>query len=184
MSLDVKFFISRLREIVFWAIGTLFLAAAIKISWRMVGGRASFNSILLTHLYGFSGFLLISACYSLIFAGLIAIFYPGYYSEILRMAEKGLANMFSQIISNPDAVSSILEKYPTLRRFEMVSNTILDFVMLSWIIVIWGAYRELNKASRARSFAAFILCGFISVPTFGILLLLTAGGSLTTAPQP
>jgi hypothetical protein len=182
-NMDKTAFFAISKLIVLAAAGAFAIAVAIKLSWRIVGGRATFNSILLTQFYVYSGYIIILSFMNLILAGVLAIFYPDYYSELTKVTEKGLAHMFNQQISNPEDLSAIFKKYPNLLLFQTAVSFFVDFVFLYWLIAIWGAYRELNSASRARSLAAFIICGLISVPTLGLMLLLAAGGSLTTAPH-
>jgi hypothetical protein len=127
----------------------------------------------------YSIIILILACYNLILVGVIAILYPDYLDVVMHMGEKGLPNMFRQVGNG--SLSPIYLKYPSLMWFSTASSFVFDFVILYWCIAIWGAYRELNSASKARSFAAFIICGLMYFPAMGIVLLLNAGGSLTTA---
>jgi len=115
----------------------------------------------------------------LVFVSLHAIFYLNYYEEVTGITQKGLFNLIYKIINDPDTASLLSsEKYPGLIILGTVMFGIFCLVSVAWIIATWGAYRQLNEASRVRSFAAFILCGMLSVPTFGILLLLATAASI------
>jgi hypothetical protein len=177
VKLDPAILTGLMRAILLSAICTLVIAVLIKIAWRFVGGRAPLHSILLTQFYVFSAYVLIMCCIALIFVSLHALFYPGYYHDVSRMTHEGFFNVLYQVINNPDTASLLSPvKYPGLLQLGIVMLGISCLVSVAWTIAIWGAYRQLNEASRIRSFAAFILCGMFSVPCFGILLLLIAGG--------
>jgi len=45
-----------------------------------------------------------------------------------------------------------------------------SFGYFIWIIATWGAYRDLNNASRARSFVAFIISFVLFLLISGMLL--------------
>jgi hypothetical protein len=179
VKLDADFLTDVIKTMLFLAIFTLTLAVVIKIAWRLVGGRAPLRSILLTQLYVFSIYMLISCVISLVFVSLHAIFYLKYYEEVRNITQKGLFNLIYKIINDPGTASLLSsEKYPGLIILGTVMFGIFCLVSVAWIIATWGAYRQLNEASRVRSFAAFILCGMLSVPTFGILLLLATAASI------
>ena len=179
LKLDTKFLANLIKVILISAVSTLVFAVLIKIAWRLVGGRGPLHSIILTQFYVLSTYALIMCCLVLIFPSLYAIFYSEYYTEALRMTQKGLANFLNQIINDEyTAFSPLYEKYPGLYRLGIMMLGTSCLVSVVWIIAIWGTYRQLNEASRVRSFAAFILCGLFSVPTFGFLFLLIAGGSM------
>jgi hypothetical protein len=177
VSLDTEFVSNLTKTILLSAVYTLTFSILIKIAWRLAGGRAPLYSIILTHLYVVSAYALITSCVGLIFVCLHAILYPEYYNEVSSIAHKGFFNILYQAINNPETPSLLSpEKYPGLLRLGIVMSGTSCLVSVAWITAIWGAYRQLNEASSVRSFAAFILCGMLSVPTFGILILLTAGG--------
>jgi len=179
VKLDADFVTDVIKTMLFLAIFTLTLAVVIKVAWRLVGGRAPLHSIILTQLYVFSIYMLISCVISLVFVSLHAIFYLNYYEEVTGITQKGLFNLIYKIINDPGTASLLSsEKYPGLIILGTVMFGIFCLVSVAWIIATWGAYRQLNEASRVRSFAAFILCGMLSVPTFGILLLLATATSI------
>ena len=79
------------KLIVFWGAFILFGAAVIKVSWKFVGGKASFDSTLLTHIYSFSMLLLIVMLVSLISKGILQnIFVAFIISFVLFLLISGM----------------------------------------------------------------------------------------------
>jgi hypothetical protein len=156
-------------------IGALLGTAAIKPAWKIVGGRATFDSIFLTFLYVYSVFILWISCTSLAYIGIVASLAPAFYSELIKIFTKGgsAAVIRHFLLSDPD-----LYKPPNDIFFGVSVFIVGSFIMIGalvWIIATWGAYRTLNKVSRARSCAAFIICGFFFVPVYCIMTLIDAG---------
>ena len=42
----------------------------------------------------------------------------------------------------------------------------------AWYVVAWGAFRRVNGTSRARSFAAGVICFALTVPYFVVVFAL------------
>ena len=80
---DENFLVGLSKSVVLWAVGVLFGAAAIKISWKLTGGKASFDSILLTHMYVVSVSLLSINCITLAESGLVGR--SNFYSGLLEI---------------------------------------------------------------------------------------------------
>ena len=145
----------------------MFGAAAIKVSWKFVGGKASFDSTLLTHLYSFSVFILITIISDLVIDGLFRNMLPDVYDASVKS------------MKDTDTTKSLFEAYRLGKNQNYVIDertvafSIISFLIIFesfiWVITTWGAYRDLNSASRARSFVAFIISCFLFMLVFAML---------------
>jgi hypothetical protein len=76
------------RAVVVWAIGVIFVSLAIRIGWRVVGGKAALGSIILITIYAFSLSAIVTNCLLLVYFGVLNIFLPASaieYMAILQM---------------------------------------------------------------------------------------------------
>ncbi len=164
------------KATVFWGVYILFGAAAIKVSWKLVGGKASFDSTLLTHMYCFSMFILIAIIFALIGNGLIKSIFPDFYDASVKLSQKGIASMLVDIKEQQQYVAEM-----GVGGIKMVVLSFIGFLTslgyCIWIIATWGAYRDLNNASRSRSFVAFIIACVLFVLVSGMLLQLQSPAS-------
>jgi hypothetical protein len=164
-----EFAILLLRSVVVWGIGGLLFSVAIKAAWMIVGGRAPFASIFLTHLYVYSIFILILNLGTMAQMNLLGLFRKRQYDSAQAMVREGDlgAILRAPAPAAPDDPVSI------------ALNIIILFtgaLFIGWIVLTWGAYRKLNAASRRRSGAAFLICGLLSVPVHAFLFVITRGG--------
>lgn len=159
--------------IVFCGVYILFGAAAIKVSWKLVGGKASFDLILLTHIYCLSMFILISLVLTRIGNGVINIISPDIYDTAAKMEQNGIGKSIFELFTDDNIQQQTYkgaEGAKIVIVLVIISITLLGNCI--WIIATWGAYRDLNNASRARSFVAFIISCVLFVLVSGMLLVL------------
>jgi len=172
---DANFLIALAASAATGIVGALLGTTALKLAWWLVGGRATFGSIFLTFVYVYSVFILWMSCTSLTFMGIIASMAPAFYAELIKIFTKGgsaaLISYF--IVSGVNLYQTPNDIFVALSVF--IAESIVLIVVLIWIIATWGAYRTLNNVSRARSCAAFIICGFFFMPVYGIMTLVDAG---------
>jgi hypothetical protein len=161
------------KDAIFSGVYMLFGAAAIKVSWKLVGGKASFDSILLTHIYCLFMFILISLVLTLIGNGLVKIIFPDIYDAAIKLTQKGIAKSIFDTFTDINAKQQSLKG---ITGTEIVILSVIIFITslgnFIWIIATWGAYRDLNNASRARSFVAFIISCVLFVLVSGMLLVI------------
>jgi hypothetical protein len=170
------------KAIVLWGVYILFGAAAIKVSWKLVGGKASFDSILLTHIYCLSMFILIALVLTLIGNGLIKIISPDIYDAAVKMDKTGISKSIFELFTDGNIQqqpSKGVEGAKIVILSAIISITSLGNCI--WVIATWGAYRDLNNASRARSFVAFIISCVLFVLVSGMLLVLLPPASSGTS---
>ena len=161
------------KAVVFWGVYILFGAAAIKVSWKLVGGKASFDSILLTHIYCLFMFILISSVLTLIGNGIVKIVFPDIYDTAIKLTQNGIAKSIFETFTDVNAKQQLLKG---ITGTEIAILSVIIFITslgnFIWIIATWGAYRDLNNASRARSFVAFIISCVLFVLVSGMLLVI------------
>jgi hypothetical protein len=172
-STNILFDLSKV--VVFWALGVIAGAAVIKLSWRIVGGRAPFGSVILVYFYVYSVFLLLVNGTSLAQSGLLAIFFPEDHAHVMKtLAEKGLPGVFNEAF-RPNLQTSLNQsKAIYVSAITAIVSGIASIAWLIWLIATWGAYRDLNNTSRQRSVIAFCLCGIMFIPVTAFLLLMLA----------
>jgi len=140
------------KYVAFLGLGTIFFAAEISIAWRAVGGRTPFRTYLLFTFYISAIATLLSSFGSLVSRGVVKVFAPTEIDE------------FSTVINN-----LLVFNYTSLDKYVFTdSNTgvllvglgifwVLSFIVVGWLTVCWGAFRQVNTLSRWRSAMAFAL---------------------------
>ena len=124
-------------------LGVSLFAVALKISWRLVGGKASVRSFFVTYAYYMGVIIVIFPLVILLSQGVFKVFDPELYAKILE-AEAKNAPM-------PDMAG---KKLPLISFAIQVGG----YLCLSvWSFIGWGAYRQLNDLSKGRSFGAFLI---------------------------
>lgn len=117
----------------------LIVAAAMKIAWQIVGGRATFQS------------LLVANCY-----------YFGVFSVITHLL------LLSGRYLDPSRVINLVifrEQFTPNAIIKTILYSIGFGAIIVWCLVCWGAYHELNgraQVSASGSFLAFVLFIIIS----------------------
>jgi hypothetical protein len=128
-------------------------SAILQLSWRLVGGRADFSRYLSINSYywGVSSVLVI--CLVLAALGVLKIFDP-HILELLRKAAAG--DIGPLLASKP-------RNNPPLRAAAWIL-LIGNLLLLVWTYAFWGAYREINNATRLNSLLAFCISSIIFIP--------------------
>ena len=143
---------------------TLALTAfALKISWRIVGGRASFRSTFVIYSYIYAVAALVSSVFQIISVGAMRLLDNEAFKIFVEARKKGIS------------IFNIPDHYPDLEISAgvILANAILLFgfvFVLFWIIATWGGFRYLNRLSRIKSFLAFMVFGLISIPLLAVTI--------------
>ena len=138
-------------------------SAIVWLSWRIVGGKAPYQSFLITCSY-YMGVLSVGfAAGALCFIGILRTFYPESYSWFVKfLAAPSLWNAYDPRFSGGILVAS-------------AGFLTLAVPTLVWGFIGWGAYRELNQLPRFRSGAALFLTILFSLPVACLLLIMAVG---------
>jgi ABC-type transport system involved in cytochrome c biogenesis permease subunit len=148
--------IQLLRRGVYFILSVIASASAIRISWLMVGGKASFLSYFTTSAY-FLGvsFVLLSLVMAM-YAGTIKSFYPTMSQKLLK--ETNMLRMFSE--------TEISEVHFPDDGMGVTIALLVFFVgflaIMIWSYIAWGVYGQLNNTTRWRSIIAAIISTALS----------------------
>jgi hypothetical protein len=121
-------------------------ASAVRLAWRMVGGKAPAVEFFIidAYLYGLS--LIIFQVFFLVATGIFKEFDPQLYTRLFEKREQ---------IPNADVSYALFAWYGII--------LLGLFVCFVWWLVGWGAYRNLNGLSRARSVCALFISIFLNI---------------------
>ncbi len=129
----------------------ILMVVILLFAWRIVGGTLSFKIFFIVSCY-FSGIsTLIFSCFALLASGWIKLFDPEHAARILHGSPA------------KDPMSFAYLGFALI----LFAGFIAVYV---WIVVVWGAYRRLNDASRRRSAIALavftVLIPLMIVPQY------------------
>jgi hypothetical protein len=132
----------------------------LRLSWRIVGGRAEYESFLITSSY-YVGVLSIGfAGGALCFIGILRLLYPVSYS------------WFVKFIAAPSLWKAYDPRFSRSILVAFVGFLTLGVPTSVWAFIGWGAYRELNQLPRSRSCAALFLTTLFSLPVVAGLFIM------------
>lgn len=144
-------------------LGVALASLALRVCWRIVGGKASFKSFFVTYAY-YSGIIIVLlTLFMLLGEGVFKVIEPDLYEKAL------VAQAHKTYL--PELKGKIIPQ---------VSFGIILFgyvVASSWALIGWGAYRQLNNLSKIRSFVAFVLMGPFGWLIFIIVFFITSAMS-------
>lgn len=145
-------------------VASLLYVGVLRISWRMVGGKASFDKHLIIFLYYSGVGLLIAGACLLLTLGMVRSLYPKLFEAlkiyILVGGSQGDALLKQQIDAMVEAgnVAGLLLS-------ALIVGGLPPAAVWIWTYIGWGAYRELNRASKRASAMAFIVNFFSPLPS-------------------
>lgn len=129
-------------------------SAVLRLSWRIVGGKANYQRFLLTSSY-YGGVILIGlAIATLCSIGILRAFYPESNAVFVKFVATGNIRAVS------DADLEVLRGIAVA----FIAFLAVTLPTVVWGLVGWGAYRELNQLPQSRSCVAFFLTIFFSLP--------------------
>jgi hypothetical protein len=140
---------------------TVVLAATIvRVSWWIVGGRASAQSFFVTYAYFFGVMLVVLIGVLLVSEGLYKVFEPELYQQVITARQKKLPM--------PDLSGKVVP-------IVAMAVFIVGYLIMSfWAFLGWGAYRQLNGLSKLRSFCALMITGILTWPVVAISVFINA----------
>jgi len=131
---------------------------AVLLSWRAVGGKSPIERFFAIHFYVAGVLKLILSATFMTVIGVLRMGDPSTYAEMNKAIYSGNALWF---VTNADR----LAQQPVWQIAAALAVTGVA-AMLAWIVIIWGAYRDLNRLSRLRSAAAFVIFCAACVPVY------------------
>lgn len=139
----------------FNALAVVLFGTITRVSWWIVGGKASAKSFFVTYMYffGVSGILL---------QGLL-ILMRGLFKKNNRLVYDAMVAAATTGADIPNEVTA------QISNLEATIFGIGLLLILSWCLVAWGAYRQINQLSRGRSFIAFMISFSLSLPALAAM---------------
>ncbi len=149
-----------------WAVGCIvngaLLSLALRIAWRAVGGNAPLRSFFVAYAYFYGALAILFAASLLLFAGLLRGVVPNVHA------------WFVQQLGAPLSIAAFRDGQMHLELTRAEAGHVLwiaavfiasQLGLAAWTVVAWGAFRELNRASRARSAVALLIASLLAVPS-------------------
>ena len=155
-------------------LGICLTAASVIIAWRLVGWSGSHKQIFIVIIYYNVAMSTIVAAFSLTAFGIFKVFIPEFYEIIFNTISKADFD-FSEKLRN------LVESYrgSMLRlmisvfvgQALLVAGFILQYV---WLFIGWGAFREMNGRTKARSGWAYFITMLINIPATAVMFFVMA----------
>ena len=141
-------------------------AIALRIAWRLVGGRADVRSFFVTYAYFFGVSCVVLVFFEVLGTGFLKLLAPRLYTMIISGLQAGISDS-----TNADIWVSKVYLFIQLVGFAAVSI---------WCFVAWGAYRRLNDLSKWRSFFALLILGVLAYPLIATVVFFSIAIDHTT----
>jgi hypothetical protein len=158
-------------SLIFLVIATVVGAAVWKLSFRIVGGRASFRDHLVLSLYVTGPFSVLWSLMSAAPKGLVRIAAPTLYPLFKRFMDASLTGV--DFVNGIGQFVPLFESKPVL--VALATAYLLICVDTVWLVLCWGAFRHLNRTTRLRSGVALFISLILSLPMNAIVLLAQRG---------
>ena len=153
------------RQIVTSLLAVSLYAIALRLAWRMVGGKATVRSFFVTYAYLFGVIGVIVTLFCLLGEGVFRVFEPDLYARVIQLQQET-----GKIVLPLDVRSEIPgyldSSIPTVSFLLLVAGFLLSSV---WSVFAWGAFRRLNGLSKLRSSIAMMIMGPLGWGTTAIV---------------
>jgi hypothetical protein len=133
---------------------------AVVLAWRAVGGKAPIERFFAIHFYVAGVLKLIM---TVTFMTLVGVLRMGARSSYEEMNKAVYAGDMLWFVANAERLMA--EPAWQLATGLAVTGVL---AMLAWVVTTWGAYRDLNQASRPRSVVAFLIFCVACLPVHAI----------------
>lgn len=130
-------------------LSVLVYSVLLLISWRLVGAKAAWDGFLVTYAYASSVFML------------------GF--TVVRAAALGALALEPAALASLGSAGDPATSWVTVLAGAILAVGVVTGVV--WWTLCWGSYRDLTRATRRQSVAAFILFSLLSVPGTGLVFL-------------
>ena len=144
------------------------ISVALRLAWRIVGGKSTVRAFFITYSYFYSGIYVILMILTILNEGIMRFINYDYYEYIMNMRIDEIIIETAQgtIKPNPNLASDIVSK---------IIVSVMFLFSPIWAFISWGAYRQLNKLSKWRSFFAFIIFAVFEIPIVFIIFFISSG---------
>jgi hypothetical protein len=126
-------------------------AIAMRLGWLVVGGKASTRSIFTVTGYFFGVVLVIMSIANVIDLSIIKVLDLELFELIMKRSHQSMQSMLQSPLP-PDKIFMFIPMYGIFA------------LLMVWSFVTWGAYREINRVGKFRSFIALVLGFILALP--------------------
>ncbi len=142
-------------------------AAGCRLAWFLVGGKAPLMPFVILYGYYAGVILFIYTFFAIASEGLLKVYDPDIYSQLLEIAEMDRTKSESAI----DDIDAYSNKVVIVAVLVQWAGHLVAGV---WFFIGWGAFRELNNLSKLRSFFVFLIVAAMYFPFEWLGQILTA----------
>ncbi len=148
------FFARLASALVLLLLNVVLYSAAFRLSWSIVGGKASLKAFIITYAYFTSGLIFIITIFYMISSGITKVFSPDLFEILLTQNPQAILD------ANPFGDTGFV-----VGLCVFVAGLIIGTI---WGCIGWGAFRQLNGLSKWHSLRALLLVSFFSLPVTGL----------------
>jgi len=168
------FFESIKNTVIFQVLFLLVVSGLLHLSWKLVGGQVAYR----VHT--------ILACYfvgvSMVIWSVGALLSKGYLKSRIGDQYEHAVEFINLLLS--DTAASAKPAYQEIARNPEVTNALLIFaagfvLAMVWLLVSWGAYRELNRRSLAQAGIALAIFLVANYPVGWLFQIVQQAANIT-----
>jgi hypothetical protein len=164
---------SFLQTTIFHLLAAVILAGLVKVGFALVGGKASFMAMFVLSLFISGVSRVIWASGIPVSKAIVRLDEPDQYAAFEAATNDMMSMRVDAALQQFTAIGS-----PTIlvALFVSVAVSLAAFI---WLIVAWGAYRQINEVTKRRSFFAFITVVLLQIPLASLMALAQRGLGIT-----
>lgn len=137
-----------LEQLVIFMLGILYVAAACKLAFHWVGGRAPFRQHLIVTLYTSAPFVIVFSLVATACKGIVKAQAPSLYPAFQRTMD----DLYTGKALTLEALRPFGGSHPVVIALSIAFSVYI--LCFAWLYVCWGCYRQINLMGRTRSFVA------------------------------
>ena len=149
-----EFFARFASALVLLLLNVVLFSAAVRLSWSIVGGKASLKAFIITYAYFTSGLIFIITIFFMISSGITKVLSPDLFEILLTQNPQTILD--ADLFADTGFVVGFCF---------LVAGLIIGNI---WGLIGWGAFRQLNGLSKKHSLGALFLVSFFSLPVTGL----------------
>jgi membrane protein insertase Oxa1/YidC/SpoIIIJ len=162
---DATFKVLFIKSIVLDLIGFLVTAIFVVLAWRIVGSGGRTRSVLTVLAYVLGVLILVQGTFFLAAMGTMRMLDPKQHALMQKMEQARDIDDVKVLME--ETKKTMQDVNPMRKAAAKASQAVAivgDLIALSWLILVWGAFRELFGTTKSRSIVAFLI--FLLFDTF------------------
>ena len=151
-------------------LGVSLFSGALHLAWRLVGGKFPFRSSFITHAYFFGVLSAVSAVFHIFSVGVFKILDPSLHKDLITESRHMIKHSTYFVETDPDFLLQLMDSLGLkASQFILLAGSVIIFI---WVLVAWGAYRQLSGLGGWHSFFAFLINAIFAIPILVIIIVL------------